>query len=345
MSEGTGLLRALAALALCACLCLGVFAVAEDYTLEEDGSKWYSDGRIEWPDGTVTRQVNHDQGQTHSDDGGSSSSGSSSSQGSGGAMVIDTGDADPLAGVEKNSDGSINVESGTMGVDIEIEPTRAPLTTEEWEQLMESVAARNGEVTPTFYTNPSTGISSAVDVVYMGIGRSMVVLDGQEILVDTVDLKWQSEAPEDHLLAVVDAPRVGYAWLRKKPSNKKTNPKIMQVRTDSIVRVISTGENWTLVDYNGTRAYIQTAALEFYCNDHTGFEAGYVSVKGKIQGKDSVHVRSRDKGCRDLGEYQLGTPVTVFDVVDDWAEIDICGWHCRLQTKYITMEKEIASAQ
>lgn len=256
-----------------------------------------------------------------------------------GSITIVTTESDPVV----NPDGSITVESGQIIIETP-ETTRAPLEGDEWAQVLASVAARNGAETPTVYIDPVTGVTTPVEVVYMGIGRSMIVLNGKETLVNTVNLKWETEAPEDQVLAVVYAPRNGYAWLRKKPNNKITNPKIEKVRTDSVVRVISTGKNYTLVDYNGIRAYIQTSALEFSCNDHVEFDAGLVSVKGKVSGNDGVHVRSRDKGCRDLGEYRLGTPITVFDIVDEWAEVDICGWHCRILSKFVTLEKETASA-
>ena len=47
---------------------------------------------------------------------------------------------------------------------------------------------------------------------------------------------------------------------------------------------------------------------------------------------------------RILAEYPQGTPVTVFDVIEDFAQIDICGWHCTINTKFLTTEKEAASA-
>ena len=107
---------------LAACLFLCACAFAESYTVEEDGSKWYDDGRIEWPDGTVTQQVDHDAGQTYDDD----DSGSATVQNEDGSVTIVTGEDDPMAGAKKNEDGSIEIESGTGGVDIDDSPTRAP---------------------------------------------------------------------------------------------------------------------------------------------------------------------------------------------------------------------------
>ena len=262
-----------------------------------------------------------------------------------GLVVQDTsGIRDDITDATYDADGGLIVESGQYGIDIETQPTRAPLEGDEWQAALDSVAARNGAETPTYWTDPATGASTAVEVKYMGVGRSMVVLNGQNTLVNTVELRWETEAPEDQVLAMVDAPRIGYAWLRKAPGNNVKNLKICQVRTNTVLRVIRVGDSWTLVDYDGTRGYVQTGALEFFCNDHTDFDAGYISVKGRLTGKDMIHVRSTDKGCRDLGEYKVGTPITVFDIIDDWAEVDVAGWHCRILAKYVTLEKELASA-
>ncbi len=322
-------------LLLCVCLYLLSYAAASSgIETDEDGGVWdYNKGTYTDPEGHV---YDITPGGVAEDDGGSGTV-----QNPDGSMTVITSDTDS---VQENPDGSIEIESGTGGVDIP-ETTRAPLEGNEWQAVLNSVAARNGSETPTVWTDPATGETHAVEVVYMGIGRSMIILNGQKQLVDTVNLNWKTEAPEDKVLAVVDAPKAGYAWLRREPSNKITNPKLEQVRTDSVVRVIATGKNWTLVDYNGMRAYIQSSSLEFFRNDHTDFEAGLISVKGKTKGKDAVHVRSRDRGCRDLGEYRLGTPITVFDIVDEWAEVDVCGWHCRILTKYVTLVQNSASAE
>ena len=55
-------------LAAAALLVLSVLpALAEDYVLEEDGSKWYAD-RVVMPDGTVIPIVDHDNGETQEED-------------------------------------------------------------------------------------------------------------------------------------------------------------------------------------------------------------------------------------------------------------------------------------
>ena len=325
---------------LCTVLCLFLyaFAFAEGYTLEEDGSKWYDDGHIEWADGTVTQSVNHDQGQSYDSDSGSSGSGTVKNED--GSMTVVTGEEDPMAGAKKNADGSIEVESGTGGVDIEVEPTRAPLEGEEWQAALDSVAARNGKDTPTVWTNPEDGTPVSVEVVYMGIGRSMILVDGQKMLVNTSELKWETEAPEDKVLAVV---RSRYVWMYKSPSKKITVLKFKQIYRDSVVRVLATGKNWTFVDHEGDRAYVVTSGLEFYANDHTDTELGYLSLNGKIKGKGKIQVRDFEtRGI--IRDYQPGTPVTVFDFLEDYAEIDVGGYHCVVNLNCLTLESSLVSA-
>ena len=333
---------------LCVFLCVCVCALA-DVERDSEGGTWDWDrGIYTAPDGSTYNITNDgDGGSSGSSSTGNTSSGGSSAGGSssGGTVVTDTsGIDDPLAGIQKNGDGSITVESGQGGVDIEVEPTRAPLTAEEWEDLLNRAAERNGSYTPTFYQDPVTGKITEVQVVYMGIGRSMITLNGQNLLVNTANLTWVTEAPEDKVLAVIDTPKNGYAWIRMKPNTKITTAKIAQCRMDQVVRVISTGKNWTLIDHNGMRGYVKTSSLEFFSNDHTDFETALLSLKGKTTGRETCNIRSRDDKHRILAEYPLGTPVTVFDVIDDFAQVDICGWHCTINMKFLTMEKETASA-
>ncbi len=330
MKRKNQILEKLFLLALCVCFCLLLYtaALASGVEKDEDGGIWdYDKGTYTDPTGKVHEIT---PGGVQEDNPASSTVNNQD-----GSMTVVTGDKDPV----QNPNGGMEVESGQIQSG-EPEATRAPLTGEEWTALLAGVAAKNGTETPTVWTDPSTGEAHSVQVKYMGVGRSMVVVNGQNTLVNTVDLKWETTAPEDKVLAAVSAPKLGYAWLRKDASSSMKNPKIQQIRTDTVLRVIGTGKNWTLVDCGGLRGYVLTSALEFFRNDHTDFDPGVVSVKGRTKGNDTVHARSRDRGRRDLGEYKIGTPITVFDIIDEWAEVDICGWHGMILSKYVTVLDE-----
>ena len=134
-------------------------------------------------------------------------------QQSDGGMVVITQDQDS---VQQNPDGSISVESGQIQIQSD-EPTRAPLEGAAWQAVLDRAAARNGKETPTVWTDPATGETVEVEVVYMGLGRSMILLNGQKTMVNTVDLKWQTEAPEDKVLAIIT------------PKNRTTNTSPMPI--------------------------------------------------------------------------------------------------------------------
>lgn len=335
MKRMPGCVKNLFLLGLCACLCLCLCAAAADTGVEtdEDGGIWdYDQGIYTDPQGGVHEITPGGVSEDESGSGsGSEGGGPSTTHNPDGSITVITADEDPTA--------------GALDLPPDDGPTRAPLEGDEWQAVLDSMAARNGAETPTVWTDPATGNTVPVSVVYMGVGRSMVAVNGSQLLVNTVDLKWTTEAPEDKVLARVDAPKNGYCWLRRQPSSDITNPKVAQIRTDTVMRVIGTGPSWTFVDYDGMRGYVQTSSLEFYANDHTEFEAGYLSLKGKIKGSDTVWLRSSDKGERMLKECVLGTPVTIFDIVDEWAEIDSCGFHCRIRSDRVTKAKDIPAAE
>jgi len=317
-------------LLVCLCLAFCACAFASGVETDEEGGIWdYNSGIYTDPSGQKYQITRDDSAAT-----------SSSYSTGDGAMVIDTGETDVTAGAKKNADGSIEVESGQFGIDIEVGPTRAPLTGEEWEAAMNSVVALNGANTPTVWMDPA-GETVPVEVVYMGIGRSMIRVNGEKRLVNTTELKWETSASEDHVLAVVRSRQI---WLRKHPSNDKKNLKFKQIYRDAVVRVISVAKNgWTFIDHEGDRGYVKSTTLEFFTNDHTEIENGYLSLNGKAKGNGRVQVRDFDTKKIITG-FKPGTPVTVFDILEDFAEIDVEGWHCVVNLKCLTLERTMADS-
>ena len=75
--------------------------------------------------------------------------------------------------------------------------------------------------------------------------------------------------------------------------------------------MLDTDKNWTFVDYNGVRGYIQTASLEFYQNEEREYRSGYVATKsGHTYGDSTVHVRNNPKE-KQMEEYRLCTHITI----------------------------------
>ena len=212
------------------------------------------------------------------------------------------------------------------------------LTQAEWAARMSKASLRNGTYTQTMLKN-ADGSLDEVTVVWMGVGRSKVRLHGEERIVNTWELEWATEAPAKKVLAVVNAPVQGNVSIREKSSTKAFS--MGRITTGEVVRVVSTGKNWTMVDYYGMRGYVLTSALTFYENTEREFRTGCISVKGKTKGTDTVWIRSAPKNNgRHLKEYTQGTPLTIFAMDEKWTEVDVEGWHCYILSEYVTMDPE-----
>ena len=205
----------------------------------------------------------------------------------------------------------------------------------------------NGAYTKTFYTD-DTGNETEVEVSYMGLARSMIVKDGEKQLVETWRLKWETKAPEDKVIAVVTPPKgTGTVRLHAKKSDKSLI--LYRVQTNRVVRVVSVGKNWALVDIDNSecpRGYIRTNYLDFYPNLPMAYRSAKVSVNGHVKGKDTVHIRASDNAnAGQIEEFKLGTQMSVYAQNDRWSEVDIGGYHAFILSKHVTFDEESAEAE
>lgn len=329
-----GFIRRCWSLAAVLCLLqLGGAGAETGVVHDEDGGVWDYDMGIYTDAEGNQYEITDDSGAPVS----SSSSEAGTRQNADGSITIITGEQDSVV---QNADGSITVDSETIQV-IPREEESKPLTYEEWQARIDAIADKNGRVTETFYRK-SQNEMIPVTVIYVGLARSMVHLNGAEQLVDTCDLIWSTEAPEDKVLAVINAPKNGQAKMRAKTSTKAMV--LDTCRTNRVVRVLKVGKSWAFVDHNGLRGYIQTSSLTFFANERKAYETGYISVKGKTPKGETVFIRSAPKnGSRHLEEYPVKTPVTIFSAEGDWLEVDVEGWHCYILAKYVSLNGDPVS--
>ena len=219
----------------------------------------------------------------------------------------------------------------------------AGLTPEEWKARMEKAIQANGSSTGTIYVDEN-GEAFPVEVSYVGLGRSEILLDGEAMMVPTSSLIWESEAPPEKRLAVVTTERQSYITMRAKMSKKA----FVMERCDKcrVVRVIATGNTWTMVDDNGLRGYVLTSGLTFYPNDpREDYTTGVITFRGKTTSRNMIHVRASNKnGARQLAEFACGTPLTIFEYDEKWCEIDVGGWHCYIMSEFVTFDEKTISA-
>ena len=272
-------------------------------------------------------------------------SGSTSSFSSSGAITVNSSDGatDPLAGLQRNPDGSVTVESGQLQIEIEGSGESGHLTQAEWAARWAKYSARNGTTTGTAYID-GAGNLIPTEIVSLGLGRSTILLDGKKVIVPTSSLIWDTDAPENKVLAV-STPKspVTYLTLRAKKSTKA----FVMGHCDKckVVRVIRTGKTWTFVDDGNVRAYVLTSGLTFYDNKPRNYAAAIITVKGKTPSGNTVHPRtSASNKAKQLEEYPVGTPITVFSQDEKWSEIEVDGWHCYMLSEFVTLQEPLITA-
>ena len=280
------------------------------------------------------------------EEGNSTSSGSPSSGSSSGGMTVPSSDGSSAGlpeGAVINPDGSLTLESGSLQIEDGSSEGSGHLTQIEWAARLAKANARLGVTTGIAYVDEN-GTPQPATIEALGLGRSTIMVDGNRMIVPTSAMIWDTEAPEDQVLAVVSTTKQTYATMRAKKSQKA----FVMGHADkcTVLLVISTGKTWTLVDDRGIRGYVLTSSLKFYDNKPKEYAAGIITVNGKTPSGNTVHVRSSMKNtARQIAEYPVGTPVTVFAQDEKWSEIDVEGLHCYILTKFVTLQEPLVSAQ
>ena len=205
-----------------------------------------------------------------------------------------------------NPDGSVTLQSGSMQIDAGSDGTGSGhLTEAEWAARLAKANAKLGVTTGVAYIDVN-GDPHPATIETLGLGRSTIVVDGTRMLVPTASIVWDTEAPEDKVLAVVTTTKQTYATMRAKKSQKAF---VMgHAEKCTVLLVISTGKTWTLIDNQGVRGYVLTSTLTFYDNKPRQYAAGIITVKGKATTKGStVHVRSSKSNKARILKYTLSS--------------------------------------
>lgn len=212
----------------------------------------------------------------------------------------------------------------------------------KWSRAMSLAYAHNGS-TQTYYKSDDDGSEMQVTVLYMGLVRSRVILDGEKKMVETWRLSWDTEAPDDKVLAVV-APNDA-AEVRMLATDNAKSTVLTRVPTNRVVQVIKVGKNWTLVDINDNetpRGYIATDVLDFYPQMQLTYRSALLSAAGRTKGSDPVWIRAAASGnARRIIQFDLGEPLTVYcENEQGWCEVDVHGYHAFILNDFVTYENE-----
>ena len=214
----------------------------------------------------------------------------------------------------------------------------------KYQTAMGRATKNNGGYALTVYKDDK-GNETEVQVLYMGLARSKVRMEGKEQMVDTWRLSWDTEAPEDKVLAVITPKDAKNVRMRATHNEKSTV--LDRVDTARVVQVLKTDKNWTLVDTNDELlpcGYIQTAVLTFYPNEKKEYQSAVITVKGSTKANGNlVKIRAKgDRNGRIIGEFTPGEPLTVLqnEETGKWMEVDVGGYHAFIQSEYVTYRSD-----
>lgn len=178
--------------------------------------------------------------------------------------------------------------------------------------------------------------STVVEIRELGLATSIVYRNGKEETVKTGDLSFAQSTPEGKELAVVFAPKAGYASLRKKAS---MNGKVLKkIKAGTIVLVLEIGDEWTKIQHKNQTGFIKNSSLKYYRSGIKAKAIGIISYNGKTTVNTTVNVRnSSEKGSNVVAVWKVGKRVTVLNQVEGWVEVEsdgICGY---IQDKFISI--------
>ena len=204
-------------------------------------------------------------------------------------------------------------------------------------------AAKNGTSTETVYMDEN-GHFWPVTLKTLGLAASTILLDGEELIVPTCTLLWETEAPVEQVLAVVTPTKQTYISIRAKSS--KSSFKMGESPKRKVVRVIRVGKTWSFIDDEGVRGYVLTSGLTFYDNAPRRYASAIVTVKGKTPSGNYVHFRTAPttKAMQSRVGYPVGTKIAVLAQEEDWYEVDIAGYHAYMHSKFVTLQEPLLTA-
>ena len=170
------------------------------------------------------------------------------------------------------------------------------------------------------------GNSEPITLQQLGAARSIVHNGAEFKAVPTEDLYWESEADDEHRLAIIHAPKTGKATLRASASSKAKS--LGQCEAGRVVVVLKVGSTFSRILYDGQEGCVLTDALLFTAavpeKDHATATLCY---NGRTDTAATISVYADQSTQRKIGQWRVGNEVVVVSESGDWREVEIDGWH------------------
>ncbi|MBR1585335.1 MAG: SH3 domain-containing protein [Clostridia bacterium] len=190
---------------------------------------------------------------------------------------------------------------------------------------------------PTAAPAPAITVSME-DVVQLGTAYCRVRREGKIETLPTVSLIFAQNVPEDHKLAIVNAPRLGRATMREGPSVKTAM--FYTCYAGVIAVVLKVGKSYTRINYQGVEGYVKTSSLLFYGGENVKKTApGVLSYNGKTTGRTTINLRNQpDRKSIVVASWPTGTEVTILNHKNGWYEVEARGIRGYVMEEYVTKQ-------
>ncbi len=217
----------------------------------------------------------------------------------------------------------------------------------------------------------------AVDVIQLGVVRSIILANGQRQEVDTALLTFGEEIPEEKKLGYVHAPRTGQAGLRETPA--KGGKVITQLKAGQLFAVLALEEDYALINVQGTEGWLRLDCLRYLEETDSGFAAvsaqpsaanaqqngnaaeeadpdevaisgdmptppdfptkALLSLNGETDGPNNVNLRNLPtKESAKAAAWRIGTSITLLSWQDGWYLVEADGVLGYVMEDFISFE-------
>ncbi|MBR6029257.1 MAG: SH3 domain-containing protein [Clostridia bacterium] len=200
-------------------------------------------------------------------------------------------------------------------------------------QCVSAIAAEGS--TPVSMRQEDGTIRKNVQVRFLGSVLTTIWDGGQNLIIPSSRLIWDRTAPLDQHFA--------YLYYKNKTVNLRLTEKpksaiLAKATVGKIVMVAEVGEKYSKIVYGDTVGWVATSVLRFLGPLEETPVSAQISYKDSVTSTHKVNLRQGpSKGSKVLTGLQPGMTAVVRSQKDDWAEIEVNGWHGWIQTQFLTV--------
>lgn len=174
------------------------------------------------------------------------------------------------------------------------------------------------------------GKDREVLIQILGLCRSYIFVDDEPMFVYTEDLEITEGLPREQRLAYIKTS--GHARLYKDPDFKKSLG--LRCSPGTILPVVSVGDNYIQVQYNGKTGYMKRTSVEL-SGPREGLGTGLVDNNNKTV---NIRVEMNQKSARVVA-VKSGTEMTIISETDHWYEVEYNSLHGYVRKEFMKIKE------